>query len=217
MTHPALDLFDDDHLDAPVADAVRRIAIAGFAELWAGRAPRITGLVAADQSTVSAAVDHLRARGRIELTGDGHVRGVHGVCLRKTRHRVEHARGSTQTWCALDAIGIPAAMGIDARAVTHCPTCARVIDLAITGGQPEDPARARLWFPQGRCTDLVADFCSGANLFCSERHLDDWLGGAEAAGMVMTAGDVAELGRECWAEAAAHLASAPPLSQSGHG
>lgn len=207
MTPLALDLFDDRGLSAPVADAVRRIAIGGFAALWRGRAPHIAELVAADHPTVAAAVEHLRGRGRVELSEAGHVCGVHGLCLRETRHRIEHARGSTHTWCALDAIGIAAAMSIEARATTRCPTCGRRIVVAITTGRPDARTTARLWYPQGPCSDLVTDFCSGANLFCSEHHLDEWMGGAEAAGTMLTVEEVADLGRECWSDAATHLES----------
>ncbi len=207
MTPLALDLFDDGGLTAPVAAAVRGIAIAGFAALWHGRAPHIGTLVAADKPTVAAAVDHLRGRGRVELSEDGHVCGVHGLCLRETRHRIEHARGCTHTWCALDAIGIPAAMAIDARAVTLCPTCRREVVVAITAGRPDGGTTARLWYPQGRCRDLVADFCSGANLFCSQQHLEEWVAGTEATGTVMTVEEVAELGRNCWSDAAGHVAN----------
>jgi hypothetical protein len=85
-----LDLFDDAELDGPVAQAVRRIAVAGFRALWSGRRVTLAELVGSD-ATVTEAADHLRARGRIELSDDGHLVAVHGLVHRPTRHRIEHA------------------------------------------------------------------------------------------------------------------------------
>jgi hypothetical protein len=194
-----LDLFDDSDLDAPVAHAVRRIAVAGFQALWAGRSVTPAELFDGAAAAVSSAIEHLRARGRLELSDDGHVVGVHGLTHRSTRHRIEHHGGVVNTWCALDAIGIPAALAIDARAVTQCPTCEGMLAVALSLGEPQQLPGATLWYPEARCQHLVDDFCAGANLFCSLGHLERWVGDV-GAGTVMTIDEVAKLGREGWAE-----------------
>lgn len=195
----ALDLFDDAGLDGPLAQAVRHIAIAGFQALWSGRRVALTDLVGSD-ATVTDAAKHLRARGRIELSDDGHLIAVHGLVHRPTAHRIEHAGGAVNTWCALDAIGIPAALAIDARAMTPCPACEAELAVTLTGGEPEPLPGAMLWYPEVRCAHLVDDFCAGANLFCSLDHLDRWVAGNAGAGTAMSIDEVAELGREVWAE-----------------
>jgi hypothetical protein len=200
VTTPALDLFDDGDLSGPVAETVRRIAIAGFRALWAGRTVRLGELVDGDAGVLTEAADHLRARGRIELSADGRVVAVHGLARRSTRHRIEHDGGVVNTWCALDALGIPAALAIDARAVTQCPTCGRELVVTLTHGAPQALPGAVLWYPEVRCGHLVDDFCSGANLFCSIDHLEKGLGDNGSAGRVMTIDDVAALGRESWHE-----------------
>lgn len=200
MTTPALDLFDDGDLSGPAAETVRRIAITGFQALWSGRTVRLAELVDGDAAVLSEAAEHLRARGRIELSDDGHVVAVHGLARRPTRHRIEHDRSVVNTWCALDAIGIPAALAIDARAVTQCPTCGRGLVVTLTHGVPQALPGAVLWYPEVRCGHLVDDFCSGANLFCSLDHLERGHGDNRSAGQVMTINEVAELGRESWRE-----------------
>ncbi|MGH9010474.1 MAG: organomercurial lyase, partial [Acidimicrobiia bacterium] len=107
-------------------------------------------------------------------------------------------------WCALDAIGIPAALGIDARAMTTCPTCDRELVVTLVEGKPEPLAGAVLWYPEtaGSCEHLVNEFCSGANLFCSLAHLRERIGSETAAGAVMTVQEVAAIGREAWADVA---------------
>jgi hypothetical protein len=198
------DLFDVGDLSAGAAETVRRLAIAGFHALWEGRTPTLNELGGGDGAALEEAVAHLQARGRIELTADGHVLAVHGLSHRTTRHCIEHLGGNVNTWCALDAIGIPAARGIDARARTTCPTCDRELVVTLVAGQPEPLTGAVLWYPEtaGSWDHLVDQFCSGANLFCSLAHLQDRVGTGTAAGAVMTIHDVAELGREAWADIA---------------
>ena len=201
---PALDLFDDADIDGPVAEAGRRLAIAGFHALWSGCTLTLAELTGSDTAAIEAA-DHLRARGRIELSTGGQVIAIHGLTRRPTRHRIEHDGGLVNTWCALDAIGIPAAMAIDARALTQCPTCGRELSVTLERGVPQQLPALVLWYPEDRCGHLVDDFCSAANLFCSVGHLEQWLDDHPTAGRVMTIDEVVELGRESWAEAADQL------------
>jgi hypothetical protein len=202
----ALDLFDDADLDGPVAQAVRHIAVAGFRVLWSGRHVTLTDLLGEDPAVAEAA-DHLRARGCIELSDDGHLIAVHGLVRRPTAHRIEHAGGAVNTWCALDAIGIPAALAIDARALTPCPTCGTGLTVILSRGEPEPLPGAVLWYPEARCAHLVDDLCAGANLFCSVNHLDRWVAINAGAGSVMTIDEGAELGREVWAEVSDQIAA----------
>jgi hypothetical protein len=198
------DLFDVGDLSPAAADTVRRVAIAGFHTLWKGRIPTLSELGGGAGAAFDEAIAHLRAAGRIELTADGRVVAVHGLSRRTTRHRIDHAGGSVNTWCALDAIGIPAALGIDARAVTTCPTCERDLVVTLIGGQPEPLPGAVLWYPEtaGSWDHLVDQFCSGANLFCSVVHLRERIGTETDAGAILTVQEVAGIGREAWADVA---------------
>jgi len=187
-----------------MGDLRARIAIAGFHALWAGQTPALTELADADRAALDEAVAQLQAGGRIEMSADGRVLAVHGLSHRRTRHRIEYLGGSVHTWCALDAIGIPAALGIDARARTTCPTCDRELVVTLVEGRPEPLAGAVLWYPEtaGSWEHLIAQFCSAANLFCSVAHLQDRIGPGAADGVVMTVDQVAELGRDAWADVA---------------
>jgi hypothetical protein len=72
----------------------------------------------------------------------------------------------------------------------------------MTSGKLESRSGAVLWYPEtGDCCEhLLDDFCSGANLFCSLDHLQDWLGDQDRRGTVMTVAQVAEVGREAWSD-----------------
>jgi alkylmercury lyase-like protein len=144
----APDLFDDSGLSEPVARAVRRIAVAGFQALWSGQSVTLSELFGADATGLTEATEHLRLRGRIELSADGYLIAVHGLCRRPTPHRIEHEEGAVNTWCALDAIGIPAALGIHAHASTRCPTCQAPLAVSIAAGEPQPLPGAVLWYPE---------------------------------------------------------------------
>jgi hypothetical protein len=197
------DLFDLEDLSAGVAETVRRIAIAGFHALWDGSTPTLCELNGGDGgAALDEAVAHLQARGRIEVAPDGRLLAVHGLSRRPTRHRIEHRGGSVNTWCALDAIGIPAALGIDARAVTTCPSCNRELIVTLASGSAVPLVGVVLWYPEAADAweHLVDQFCSGANLFCNLDHLQDRMGTEGAGGAIMTVEEVAEIGREAWAD-----------------
>ena len=196
------DLFDDADLSEPVARAVRRIAADGFQAVWSGRSVTLTELFGDDPAPVAEAAEHLRARGRIELSTDGRLVAVHGLCRRPSPHEIEHADGVVNTWCALDAIGIPAALGIDAWARTRCPTCQSPLTVRLIAGEPEVLPDAALWYPEVACGHLVEDFCAGANLFCTVEHLERSVGANGDGGRPMTIAEVAEVGRVAWADVA---------------
>ncbi|MGH9041594.1 MAG: organomercurial lyase [Acidimicrobiia bacterium] len=197
-----LDLFDVAGLEPAVAQAVRRIGISGFWALWSGQNTTLPQLLGDDSRAVSEAAAYLRSRGRLELSESGELVAVHGLVRRPTQHRIEHDAGTVNTWCALDAIGIPAALAIDARARTGCATCGVELAVSLSGGVPDPAPEAVLWYPEVRHGHLVDDFCAGANLFCSSGHLDDWRASAGTEGAVLTVDEVAELGREAWSDVA---------------
>ena len=198
----APDLFDDADLREPVARAVRRIAVLGFHALWSGESVTLSELLGEDGTALTEATEHLRSRGRIELTTDGHLIAVHGLSQRPTPHQIEHDDAVINTWCALDAIGIPAALEIDAWARTTCPTGQRPLAVRLSAGNPQPLPGAVLWYPEFACGHLIEDFCSGANLFCGVEHLERWARDRPGVGTVMTIDEVAEVGREVWADAA---------------
>lgn len=136
---------DDDFLTGPDAlPGARTLAVKGFAALWRGDQPHMAEL------GVDRAVSDTQVRaGRLEIDAADRLVGVHGLVARETPHRIEHAGGVVHTWCAFDAIGIPAALGIDATAVTTCPACGAELRVTLRNGVPAYVDRLRLWLPGG--------------------------------------------------------------------
>jgi hypothetical protein len=179
-----------------------QLSVDGFVALWRGERLNV-----ADLTYDTATVEALVHAGRLELDDQGILVGAHGLAARPTAHRVEHAGGLLHTWCALDAIGIPAALGLDAAAVTTCPACGAALRVSLNGGVPADDGDLRLWLPDGECTHLVEDFCRHANLYCDADHL-----AAKVApgtpGWAVTVPDAAGIGRVEWADVSAVLHAA---------
>ena len=187
----------------PVVSATgRQLRVAGFVALWRGERVSVADL-ADDTATVEALVD----AGRLQLDDQGVVVGVHGLAARPTAHRVEHAGGVVHTWCALDAIGIPAALALDAAMVSTCPACGAALRVTLDAGVPADDGVMRLWLPGGQCTHLVEDFCRHANLYCTADHVASKVAPG-TPGWAVTVTDAAGIGRVEWADVSAVLRAA---------
>jgi alkylmercury lyase len=195
---------DDLPVGPEVPASPGALAVSGFAALWRGERPHITQLTG-DTETVNA----LMRAGRLELDDHGFLMGVHGLAARPTRHRIEHGAGgrAVPTWCAFDAIGIPAALSLDATAVTTCPYCGAQLRVKLSDGVPDDDGNLRLWLPNGPGAHLVEDFCSHANLYCSADHLRSMVPSGRP-GDTVTVTEAAAIGRRGWAEVAAVVGDA---------
>jgi hypothetical protein len=197
--------------DPALERALRR---AGFAALLAGRCQTVAELAAAAGISVDAAASVVRAlvaAGRATTTPDGRLDGIAGVTNRPTRHSVERAAASAielpagpgapvlariSTWCAFDAVAIPAALSWWATAVTTCGFCGAELRVALVDGVPDGDAWG--WLPPGECEHVLRDFCATADLFCHRGHLDLWRAGADPPGEPRPVIDLAELGRAAW-------------------
>ncbi|MDQ1504010.1 MAG: alkylmercury lyase [Actinomycetota bacterium] len=193
--------------DPELERAVRR---AGFAALLDGRFPTLPELAAAagvSDEEAAAVVAALVARGRATVTPDGRLDGIAGVTGRATRHTVEWsggpggsgARGIIQTWCAFDAVAVPAALGWTATAVTTCRSCGDGLRVALEAGVPSGDAWG--WLPPGDCEHVLRDFCAAADLFCDRAHLEAWrVAAGDPPGDPRSVAELAELGRAAWAD-----------------
>lgn len=187
-------------LDAGLGDAAATLATEGFTALWHGR-PAHPGDLLTDTEMAAGLLSALVERGRAEVDELGRLTGIHGLTLGRTRHSIEHAGHTHHTWCAFDAVGIPAALGITATARTDCPACGQELAVELNAGIP-----ARLpfvvWLPGGDCADLRADFCAHADMYCSPDHLARHIDTTNIAGNALDLADAASLGRGTWADVA---------------
>jgi alkylmercury lyase len=192
-------------MGSPLSDgldgAAREFAAAGFAALWHGRALPPEALLRGRPEEAGRALAELVGQGRAEVDDAGRVVGVHGLTLRPTRHCFITGGDAHHTWCAFDAVGIPAALALDAEVRTTCRTCDGLIRLPLVAGRPE-PSEAALWLPAPAVRHLLSEFCAAADLYCTVGHLQRRIDPARAPGEVLDVATTAARGRTAWADVA---------------
>jgi hypothetical protein len=188
--------------DPAVLALERAVRRAGFAALLDGRAPtgaEVARAAGVPDAAAAAVLAGLVAQGRATLTRDGRVDGIAGVTRRAGRHAIDHSGAWLWTWCAFDALAIPAALGWTATAVTTCGGCAADIRVTLDAGVPFGTAWG--WLPPDDCEHVLRDFCAAADLFCHRDHLDAWrVAAGDPAGEARSVADLAEIGRAAWAD-----------------
>ena len=178
--------------------AVRRAA---FRQLLSGRAASIEEVAAVagmSRDAAREAADLVVSVGMAE-TDDGLIVGMDGLTTRPTRHRLLLDGVGLWTWCAYDIVGIAAALGADAVGSTECGACWRRLEVVIREGEPENATVG--WLPDESCSNVMAEFCPSALLFCSLAHLEEWRAReGTGSGEALDAESLAERGRSFWAE-----------------
>ncbi len=174
--------------------------------------PRLADVadVAGREATgIAQAIVWLEAHGQLERDGD-HLVGAHGLTHWSTAHTLAIGDSRIHTWCAYDAIAIPIALGSDAEATTTCPTCGQRLTITVAAGRPPSDTALRLWRPTGPCDNVMADFCTHANLFCTAEHLDVWrTAGGGSPGRPLRLTEIAPLAHAAWADVASLLRDRP--------
>ncbi|ABL79521.1 MULTISPECIES: organomercurial lyase [unclassified Nocardioides] len=194
---PTVDLLARSSEEAAL---VRRAA---FTHLRRGRpAPEAT--LAEDTGlpveAVRAALTELVAVGTATVV-DRDVVAAGGLSVVPAAHRLRLPGVDLWTWCAFDAIGIPAALGVDALAITQCPVCGTALEVALPQGKPPADSPLVGWLPERPCANVQEDFCPEANLFCGRDHLERWRGEAnDPAGRAYSLAGLAAQGQQVWAE-----------------
>jgi alkylmercury lyase len=178
--------------------AVRRAA---FRQLLSGRAVAIEE-VAADAGlagdTALEAADLVASVGMAEVD-EGTIFGMDGLTTRRTRHRLVLGGVELWTWCAYDIVGIAAALVADAVGSTQCGGCGREIEVVIRKGRLEGGTAEVGWLPDESCSNVMAEFCPSALLFCSRSHLDQWRAREGiGSGAALDVESLAERGRSDW-------------------
>ena len=133
---------------ATFSDAERAVSRHAFRALLAGRAmPRtdFAAPLALAPNVAAAAIDRHVERGTM-LVEDERVVAARGLSLPRTAHALELDGRRLHAFCAVDAIGIPVALGLDARIQSACHDCRAPLALALARGVLTDaPPGIVIW------------------------------------------------------------------------
>jgi alkylmercury lyase len=192
----------DDGREAMLRAAlpVRRIA---FKMLLSGTPAPIETVASAAgiaERTARQAASDVAAVGMAQLE-DGDIVGMDGLTMRPTQHSLIIDDVQLWTWCAYDVVGIAAALGVSARGETQCGSCGRNLVVEIRDGVPATDGRNVGWLPSQACSNVMAEFCPSALLFCSKEHVEEWRVEAGATrGEALDLLSLAQRGREEWGQ-----------------
>jgi hypothetical protein len=151
---------------------------------------------------VDAAIETLVGVGLMTLNESGRVTGSHGISAIPSDHRLSFDVGERFVWCAVDAVGIPAAMGVDAKIESRCFDCGQRVILTMKNGEADGPDAGSLRIGVGTagCTGkVIQDVCPMLNFFCSQEHADRWAASVGGA-TIITIQQAAEMGRRTWSD-----------------
>lgn len=103
-----------------------------------------TGITA---KRVQQCISDMAKQGILVVKEQGAIVGSHGLSLIPTEHRLNINDQKLFTWCAADAVGIPAALGVDATINSTCFQCNKPIEITMTNGEVQysNYADARIW------------------------------------------------------------------------
>lgn len=183
----------------------QRVRISAFRALYQGKTPSASDLaedINIGVSDIDAAIAALIDVGLMTVDETGFVTGSHGMSILPSDHRVIFDIGERFVWCAVDAVGIPAAMRIDAQVESRCFHCSEPVGLTIRRGEPQAPASEilRIGLGTAGCTGkVIEDVCPMLNFFCGQEHAERWAEGVGGAN-VITIQQAAEIGRREWAD-----------------
>lgn len=119
----------------PEEHAVTRVAFRRLLEGQGIQPGAIATTLGISLRAVEETIDHLLERGTMERDRDsGEVVAARGLSLTETSHRLRLDGRQLYAFCAVDAVGIPAALELDARVESRCHVCEVSLMLVLSGG-----------------------------------------------------------------------------------
>lgn len=194
----------------PTVDAGSQLREAAFALLLRDQQPvtasTLVALTGLSPESTRRSIRTLADAGWLDLDIDGRVAGAAGLSLVKGPHRLTVAGAPFRTWCAYDALGIPAALGRDAELTTTCGQCERDVRLQFHDGRPDRAGPELLWLAEGGA-DLRGSFCSPTVLLCGPDHGHAWGEAQGGHGELLDLETASRRGGSDWAGCAAASAA----------
>jgi hypothetical protein len=145
----------------------------------------------------------LEAERSLRRDETGAVVAARGLMTSPSPHRLVTVWGSIYTQCTVDAVGIPAALGLEATVEDQCSHCGSPIEASVwqSGDVVVHPASAVIVMAQAdSCVeDGIPKVCQETNFFCSSEHAETWQREqATLPSAIVSLEDAATAGREIW-------------------
>lgn len=120
---------------SPDEVAVMRHAFRAILDARPATLSELPGALELPPASVEAAIERLIERGvLIPEPETGRILGARGLSLTETSHRLLLEGRQFYAFCAVDAVGIPAALGAAATIESHCHLCRAPLKLTLKDG-----------------------------------------------------------------------------------
>lgn len=132
----------------------------------------------------------LRRLPSVELDDEGNVIGILGLTINPTPHCFRVDGQGLFTWCALDSLFLPAALGKSARVESPCPVTGTKIQITVSpdGVEGLEPAGAvmAIIIPDASeaCCNIRDAFCDQVHFFSSPEAASEWVREHEGAAIL---------------------------------
>lgn len=187
--------FGDDRLDPEQ----RRVRSTAFLALLRTGRPVSARAVARDaKTTVDTGTDvfaNFAGRGSVQYDESGRIVGIAGLTVQPTGHVIHLPQGRRWTWCALDAVGIVAAVGSG-----HIASTGPGGEFRIAYQDARfDPAGLAIFVADGYgMTSSLGQWCPLVDFFPTVEAADRWSAERRVEGRGVPLLDIAEVAGDRW-------------------
>lgn len=128
----------------------KAIRIVAFFQILKGNKPtfnELANLTGVPQDQILHYINEMIQQGLLVIDENETVVGSHGLSLIPTEHSLKFIDQGLFTWCAADAVGIPAALGVNAKITSRCFQCNESIEIVMNYGEIESSNKedTRIW------------------------------------------------------------------------
>jgi hypothetical protein len=156
-----------------------------------------------DDASLAKALRAAIERGRVEMDDDGRLVGIAGLTVAPTRHRIDFDDVTRWTWCALDAVGILAALGADGVVSSTDPLTGDAIEIVFDAGLPQSDSF--LFIASGyNASKVMESWCPLVNFFSSADAARSWASESGVDGDIVPIALVSGEAAELWAPVVGH-------------
>ena len=160
-------------------------------ESWAGACD-------IDVETLDAILERGDTRGRVRLDEEGRLLGIAGLSNERTRHEIVIEGVTRWTWCALDAVGILGALGVDGEIASLDVRSGDAIHIGFSSGIPDATAAVIFILGGYEGGTAVEEWCPSVNFFENEENACEWVAGEGLEGDIVSVTAFASKAADMW-------------------
>ncbi len=183
---------------------------AGFRLLLEHGEPVTTQRLAREAGLSESEVTDILAthlQGRVELDDSGRLLGVAGLTVSQTPHQLTVGSKTRWTWCALDAVGILAALEATGTIQSTDPGTGQEINIAFTDGQPDNDAALFILGGFDGGSNARKDWCPLVNFFSTTHDAQTWVTENKLEGDIVSVSDITNDAAAMWEPVIDHTSS----------